>query len=64
MFAASGLVLGAEAARDLAEALRRAHVHGYDAGRSDGNTEMQGYRREGHAKAWADFLATECPPDV
>lgn len=61
VFAASGLVLGAEAQRELAETIKRAHQHGYDAGRDRGTNEARGERCDGHNAAWLDFMATECP---
>jgi hypothetical protein len=46
---------------ELRPAIRRAHMAGYDAGREDGVAEQRGERRKGAAKAWREFLLTECP---
>jgi hypothetical protein len=61
VFIASGLVLGAEAQREFAEAIKRAHQHGHDAGRAQQHRYERGERCGDYHVAWLDFMATECP---
>lgn len=53
------LIEAAERLGEVMPALERAHVHGYDEGRSDGVLERQGERRIGRKAAWQDYLAME-----